>query len=135
MATLKTIYKGNLRTEVTHLQSNSVIITDAPTDNFGKGEHFSPTDLFAASFGSCMLTIMGIAAKNHKFDIDGTTVETTKVMAENPRRISEIIVEVVLPHNNYSEKERKILEKSVKECPVAQSLHQDIKQTVNFLHK
>jgi len=132
MATLQTIYKGNLRTEVTHLQSGSVVITDAPTDNHGKGESISPTDMFAASFGSCMLTIMGIAAQNRGFNIDGTTLKTTKIMADKPRRIAEIIVEITFPHNNYSDKERKILELCAKECPVAQSLHPDIKQTVIY---
>jgi len=130
MATLKTIYKGNLSTEVTHLQSNSVIITDAPTDNHGKGEHFGPTDLFAASLGSCVLTIMGIVAKNHNFDIDGTTLKTSKIMSDKPRRVAEIIIEITFPQKNYSEKERKILEKCAKECPVAQSLHPEVKQTV-----
>jgi uncharacterized OsmC-like protein len=132
MSTLQTIYKGSLSTEVTHLQSGSVIFTDAPTDNHGKGGHFGPTDLFAASFGSCMLTIMGIAAQAHNFNIDGTTAKTTKIMAEKPRRIAEIVVELNFPPNNFSEKERKIIEKSAKECPVAQSLHPDIKQTVIY---
>jgi uncharacterized OsmC-like protein len=132
MESLKTIYKGNFSTEVTHLQSNSVIVTDAPTDNRGTGQHFGPTDLFAASFGSCMLTIMGIAAQTHGFNIDGTTVKTTKIMADKPRRIGEIIVEITFPQNNYSEKERKIIEKCAKECPVAQSLHPDIRQTVVY---
>jgi len=132
MATLQTIYKGNLRTEVTHLQSGSVVITDAPTDNHGKAEYIGPTDLFAASFGCCVLTIMGIAAQNRGFNIDGTTLKTTKIMADKPRRIAEIIVEITFPHNNYSDKERKILELCAKECPVAQSLHPDIKQTVIY---
>ncbi|MDR1544825.1 MAG: OsmC family peroxiredoxin, partial [Prevotellaceae bacterium] len=98
MQTLSTIYQGNLSTEITHLQSGSVIVTDAPTDNHGKGKHFGPTDLFAASFGSCMLTIMGIAAQTHNFNIDGATLKTTKIMAQNPRRIGEIIVEITFPH-------------------------------------
>ena len=132
MATLQTIYKGNLRTEVTHLQSGNVVITDAPTDNTGKGEYIGPTDMFAASFSSCMLTIMGIAAKNHGFNIDGTTAKTAKIMADKPRRIAEIIVELNFPHNNFSDKERKIIELCAKECPVAQSLHPDIKQTVIY---
>ena len=132
MATLQTIYKGNLSTEITHLQSGSVIVTDAPADNQGKGEHFGPTDLFAASFGSCVLTIMGIAAQTHNFNIDGTTAKTTKIMGNNPRRIAEIIVELNFPKNNFSDKQRKILEICAKECPVAQSLHSDIKQTVIY---
>jgi len=114
------------------LQSGSVVVTDAPTDNHGKGESISPTDMFAASFGSCMLTIMGIAAQTHGFNIDGTTVNTTKIMAEKPRRVAEIIVELHFPPNNFSAKERKIIELCAKECPVAQSLHTDIRQTVVY---
>ena len=133
MATLQTIYKGDLRTEITHLQSGSVVVTDAPTDNHGKGESISPTDMLAASLGSCMLTIMGIAAQAHNFNIDGTTLKITKIMADKPRRIAEIIVEVTFPPNNFSAKERKILELCAKECPVAQSLHPDIKQTVVYI--
>ncbi|MDR2292810.1 MAG: OsmC family protein [Prevotellaceae bacterium] len=132
METIKTTYLGELRTEATHIQSNNTIHTDAPNDNHGKGEAFSPTDLFAASFGSCMLTIMGIAANTHGFNIDGTTAKITKVMGTNPRRIVEIIVELTFPKNNYSVKERKIIELCAKECPVANSLHPDLKQTVIF---
>ncbi|MDR2126310.1 MAG: OsmC family protein [Prevotellaceae bacterium] len=132
METVKTTYLGGLRTEATHVQSNSTIHTDAPIDNHGKGNAFSPTDLFAASFGSCMLTIMGISANAHGFNIDGTTAKITKVMAANPRRIAEIIVELTFPKNNYSAKEKKIIELCAKECPVANSLHPDLKQTVIF---
>ena len=133
METIRTVYIGGLRTKAMHVQSGDQIITDAPVDNQGKGEAFSPTDLFAASFGSCMLTIMGIAAQTHGFSIDGTTVKTTKVMGTNPRRVVELIVELTFPHNKYSDKERKILELSAKECPVANSLHPDVKQTVSFI--
>ena len=132
METVRTIYLGELRTEATHLQSNTTIFTDAPTDNCGKGEAFSPTDLFAASFGSCILTIMGISAKTHGFNIDGTTAEITKVMTANPRRVGEIIVKLTFPKNNYSDKEKKIIELCAKECPVANSLHPDVKQMVIF---
>ncbi|MDR0864733.1 MAG: OsmC family protein [Candidatus Symbiothrix sp.] len=134
MATVKTTYLGNLRTEAVHLQSGAKIITDAPTDNHGKGEAFSPTDLFAASYASCALTIIGIATQTHNFNIDGTVVETTKVMGENPRRIVELIVNFTFPHNNYSEKERRVIEGAVKGCPVANSLPAELKitRTVNF---
>jgi uncharacterized OsmC-like protein len=135
MATFETKYSGNLRTEVTHLQSGNILTTDAPTDNHGKGEFFSPTDLLAVSLGSCMLTIMGIAAKTHGFNIDGATVETTKIMGSGPRRVVELIIKLTFPHNNYSEKELKILELSARDCPVANSLHPDLKQTVSFLFK
>jgi uncharacterized OsmC-like protein len=132
METIKTVYLGELRTEATHLQSNDTIYTDAPMDNHGKGKAFSPTDLFTASFGSCMLTIMGIAAQAHGFNIDGATAKITKIMRTNPRRIVEIIAELTFPENNYSAKEKKIIELCAKECPVANSLHPDLKQTVIF---
>jgi uncharacterized OsmC-like protein len=135
MTTFETKYSGNLRTEITHLQSGNILITDAPTDNHGKGEFFSPTDLLASALGSCILTIMGIAAQNHGFNIDGTSVETTKVMASRPRRVAELIVKITFPHNNYSERELKILEASARECPVANSLHPDLKRTVSFIFK
>jgi uncharacterized OsmC-like protein len=122
MATVKTTYLGNLRTEAEHLQSGSKIITDAPTDNHGLGETFSPTDLFAASYASCALTIIGIATQTHGFNIDGTIVETTKVMGENPRRIVELIVNFTFPPNNYSDKERKVIEGAIHACPVANTL-------------
>jgi uncharacterized OsmC-like protein len=134
MATVRTTYLGNLRTEAEHLQSGAKIITDAPTDNHGKGEAFSPTDLFAASYASCALTIIGIATQTHHFDIDGTVAETTKVMGENPRRIAELIVNFKFPHNNYSDKERKVIEGAIKGCPVASSLPETLKitRTVSF---
>ena len=133
MITVETIYLGELRTEATHLQSGNKIITDAPTDNQGRGEYFSPTDLIATSLGSCMITVMGIAARTHNFNIDGTKLVITKVMTqEPPRRIAEIIVEMTFPDGNYSEKEKKILEHVVKTCPVALSLHPDVKQNIRL---
>lgn len=135
METVRTVYLGDLRTRAMHVQSGEQLTTDAPTDNNGKGEFFSPTDLLATALGSCMLTIMGMAAQTHGFTIDGTTAKTTKVMGTNPRRIVEVIIELTFPHNKYSEKERKILELSAKECPVANSLHPDLKQTVSFIFK
>jgi len=135
METAKITYIGNLRTEATHLRSGVTITTDAPIDNQGKGEFFSPTDLLATSLGSCMLTIMGIAARTHGFNIDGTEVGVTKVMGTDPRRVVEIVVELTFPHNNYSAKERKLLELSAKECPVANSLHPELKQNIIFKFK
>lgn len=132
MATVQTKYLGDLRTESVHLQSGSKLITDAPTDNQGKGEAFSPTDLLATAYGCCVLTIMGIAARTHGFSIDGAQVSTTKVMGTDPRRVVELISEFTLPHNNYSPKEKKILELTAKECPVHNSLHPDIKKTITF---
>lgn len=135
MATVQTQYLGDLRTESVHLQSGSKLITDAPTDNHGKGEAFSPTDLVATALGACMFTIMGIAAKTHGFTVDGAKVETTKIMGTNPRRIVELITKVTLPHNNYSAKEKKIIELTAKECPVFNSLHPEMKKTITFVYE
>ena len=126
-------YLGNLRTECTHLKSAQTIITDAPVDNNGKGEAFSPTDLTATSLGTCMVTIMGIAAKNHEINIDNTKLEVTKHMAADPRRISAIDVNIIFPGQHYTSKEKKILEAAAKTCPVALSLHPDIAQNLNFI--
>ena len=131
MATIKTTYIGGLRTEATHLQSGTKIITDAPVDNQGKGEAFSPTDLLAASLGSCMLTIMGIAARTHEIDMDNTQCEITKIMAANPRRVAEVVVNFKFP-KTYTEKEQKILTNAALTCPVYYSLHPDLKKTVDF---
>ncbi|MDB5020806.1 MAG: osmotically inducible protein OsmC [Pedobacter sp.] len=132
MATSKITYNGGLRTTSIHERSGNEIITDAPLDNKGKGEAFSPTDLLATSLGNCMLTIIGIAANEHGFSIDGTNCEITKIMAENPRRVTEIIVNFQFPQNDYSEKVKTIIERSANTCPVMYSIHPDIKKTVLF---
>jgi len=132
MATIQTEYKGELRTEAIHIGSGSKILTDAPLDNKGKGEAFSPTDLLSASLGSCMLTIMGMAAEEHKINMDGVTMEITKIMEKNPRRVGEIKIDFNFPFKSYSEKEKLILEKAAMNCPVYYSLHPDLKKTVNF---
>lgn len=134
MTTVKTTYLGELRTEAQHLQSGTKIITDAPSDNNGKGEAFSPTDLLATALGSCMLTIMGIASRVHGFEIDGTELNITKVMGTAPRRVVEIIIELNFMHS-YDAKHKKIIESAAKECPVANSLHPDLKQTLIFNYK
>jgi putative redox protein len=131
MATIETTYLGGLRTEATHLQSGTKIITDAPVDNQGKGEAFSPTDLLAASLGSCMLTIMGIKARTNDIDIDGTSCSITKIMAADPRRVSEIVISFKFP-KEYSEKDQLLLERAALTCPVYYSLHEDLKKTVDF---
>ncbi len=132
MKTSKIIYQGQLRTEATHLKSGKTIITDAPPDNNGKGEAFSPTDLLATSLGCCMLTIMGIVAERSSLNIDGTSIEITKIMEANPRRVGEIIVEFMMPKNNYSDKDKELLEHAAHTCPVAKSLSAELKQTVIF---
>ena len=97
MATVKTTYLGDLRTENIHLQSGCKIITDAPTDNRGKGEAFSPTDLLATALGNCIMTIMGIKAMYNGIDLEGTEIEITKIMANDPRRVAEVIMEFNFP--------------------------------------
>ena len=132
MHTSEVIYKGELRTNCTHMKSGQQIITDAPIDNNGKGEAFSPTDLLATSLGTCMLTVMGIVAKRNNINMDGTKVEILKVMAESPRRVSEIYIDMFFPSNKYTQKEKDLLEHSAITCPVAKSLHPDIKQKTRF---
>jgi len=132
MKTSKITYLGDLRTEAVHLKSGKTVITDAPPDNNGKGEAFSPTDLMSTSLGCCMLTIMGIAAKTHNININGTTIDITKKMEANPRRVGEIVVEFTMPKNNYSDKEKAILENAAVTCPVAKSLSAELKQTIVF---
>jgi uncharacterized OsmC-like protein len=132
MATVKTIYLGDLRTENEHLQSGNKIITDAPTDNQGKGEAFSPTDLLATALGNCIMTIMGIKARDNGIDIRGTEIEITKIMASNPRRVAEVIVYFTFPKKGYTEEEKKLVESVAGISPVPLSLHPDLKQTIRF---
>ncbi len=133
MATSKVLYNGGLRTTATHLQSSTAILTDAPADNHGKGEAFSPTDLLATSLASCMLTIMGITGRTHEIDIDGAYAEVTKVMDVEPRRVSEIHINFSFPKKGeYSDKQKKILENASLTCPVYHSLHPDIKKITDF---
>ena len=132
MITIRTKYLGELRTESTHVKSESVLITDAPIDNKGKGEAFSPTDLLATSLATCMITIMGIAANQHGLNIDGLTCEITKVMSANPRRVSEVIINFYFAENNFDDKQRQILQDAAHSCPVALSLHPELKKTVHF---
>jgi putative redox protein len=135
METARTIYLGDLRTEALHLQSGEKITTDAPLDNQGKGEFFSPTDLVAAALASCMFTIMGIAARTHGFNIDGTEAVITKVMLSNPRRIGEVIITFNFPGITYTGKQKEIIERAGRTCPVALSLHPDLKQSITFNFK
>lgn len=132
MATAQSIYLGDLRTRAKHIQSGTEIITDAPLDNQGKGEAFSPTDLLATSLGSCMLTIMGIAARTHGFSINETTIEITKIMTDHPRKVAEIHLKFAMPPIDYSAHQKKILLLAATTCPVALSLHPDISQKVEF---
>lgn len=135
MATIQTFYIDELRTEATHLYSGTRIITDAPLDNQGKAESFSPTDLLAASLGSCMITVVGIAARTQGFEerLRGTKIDITKIMKSDPRRVGEIQVEIWFPEgSNFNEKEKKIIENTARNCPVAKSLHPDLIQSWSF---
>lgn len=133
MATVETVYLGDLRTEATHLQSGTKIMTDAPVDNHGKGEAFSPTDLVATALGSCMMTLMGIAAQTQGIELKGTKLNITKIMSASPRRIGEIVIDVHFP-TDFEPKHRMILERAAATCPVAHSLHPDCKQTIRFYY-
>ena len=125
-------YESNLRTTCLHLQSGSVFETDAPTDNKGKGERFSPTDLIATGLGACLITTMGIKAESMNIQLDGAKVEVTKVMVSDPRRIGKIIVHATLPALNLNEKTIEILERVGRTCPVERSLHPDVELDIQF---
>lgn len=124
--TASVIYKGSLRCEATHLQSGSTIETDAPTDNRGKGERFSPTDSVCMALATCMITTMGIRAADMNIDITGARLDVTKHMLSNPRRIGKIEVIVHLPANNIEQKDKEILQMIGDTCPVMKSLHPDL---------
>ena len=125
-------YLGNLRTESIHISSNNKIVTDAPKDNNGKGEAFSPTDLVASSLSCCILTVIGIVSKKIKYDLRNTKSSVKKIMAGNPRRIAEIVVKIEFSKPADS-KTKAIIEKTALNCPVAKSLHPDIKQNISFM--
>lgn len=124
-------YAGDLRCQLTHLKSKVELLTDAPTDNEGKGEAFSPTDLVAAALGTCMLTIIGIRAKNKKIDIGQPTISVGKEMDNHPRKIKTIIIEITF-NQQLSETNRVYLEGEARKCPVALSLNESINQEIKF---
>lgn len=127
-------YLGSLRTKNTHLRSGDVYITDAPIDNHGKGEAFSPTDTVATALGNCILSTIGIKLGEEDQPLIGTKVEITKTMAANPRRISKIDAHICFPRN-YDEKTKKIMEHTALHCPVKNSLHPDIELNITFEYK
>ncbi len=129
--TSKVTYTGDLRTQSVHLQSGTEIITDAPVDNNGKGEAFSPTDMVANSLATCMLTIMGIKANSMNINFDGSTASVTKIMQSDPRMISKIVVDFQM-NIHTDEKTKTILERAALTCPVYLSLHPDIQKEVTF---
>jgi putative redox protein len=132
MPTIYTEYLGELRTKARHVASGNELVTDAPVDNNGRGETFSPTDLLATALGSCMITIAGMRAQENGFSIDGTSIEITKIMVSDPRRVSEVVVELNFPKNNFTDQQKEILRDACLNCPVAKSLHSDLKKSVIF---
>ncbi len=132
--TSKVIYEGELRCKATHLFSGNSIETDAPLDNQGKAQRFSPTDLVATALATCMLTVMGIAARTHNLNMDGTVCDVEKIMIPNPRCIGEIKIVITFPAaEKYEDKYKTLLEKAAMTCPVIESLHPDCKKTVSFI--
>ena len=131
--TSSVVYDGNLRTVAIHLQSGFEIQTDAPVDNQGSGERFSPSDLVATALGSCMLTIMGIKARDMQVDLRGTQIDIQKIMKADPRRIGGINLSFSFPDGlNLDDKSRTILERAAHTCPVRYSIHPDIEVNVVF---
>ena len=133
MSRANIVYQNNLRTEAEHIASGEKIITDAPVDNNGKGEAFSPTDLVATALGSCMITIMAISANKYDIDVTGTNASVKKIMGSDPRRISEISIDINM-NKNIEEKDRKRLERAALACPVHKSLHPDLEKKIRFLY-
>ena len=129
----KVIYKGDLRTEAVHTQSGNSFLTDAPVDNQGKGEAFSPTDLVVTALASCMLTIMGIVADRNHINLGGTTAEVEKMMGTKPRRIKEIRINIMF-NENFDRISRRKLESAALTCPVSNSLNKNLKETVKFIY-
>ncbi|WP_410493068.1 OsmC family protein [Catalinimonas alkaloidigena] len=129
---MSSTYAGQLRTQAQHDPSGNQLVTDAPLDNNGRGEAFSPTDLVATALGSCMMTMMGIVAQRENIDLAGTTWRTVKQMAASPRRIQQIDLEFNFPPLALSDEQRQKLERTARTCPVALSLHPDVVQQVTF---
>lgn len=134
MATSKITYTSDLRCESEHLQSGTIVITDAPTDNHGKGAAFSPTDLCATSLAQCMLTTIAILGKDKGIMIDGSTAEIQKNMNPKPRKIAEIVCDLKMK-GNFSAEQKQFIEETALNCPVALSLSSDLKKTVTFTYE
>ena len=131
--TANVIYKGSLRCEAKHLQSGSMIETDAPTDNKGKGERFSPTDMLCVSLATCIVTTMGIKGADMDIDLTNTSVEVTKHMLPDPRRVAKIEVKLNMPSAlQLDEKDKAILERVGNNCPVTKSLHPDMQVEIQY---
>ncbi len=132
MNTAEVIYKGMLRTECMHMQSGTVILTDAPTDNFGKGEAFSPTDLLATSLATCIITTIAIVTSNENIALDETKIAVKKIMENNPRRIAQIVVDIQVNNDTLSQVQKNRIEEIAHSCPVALSLHPNLIQKISF---
>ena len=132
MANMKAVYLGDLRVECTHIASGTKIVTDAPVDNNGKGEAFSPTDLCSTALASCCTTIIGTYAKTHDIDVTGTSIEITKTMSANPRRIGKIEITFDMPDREYLPRQKAAIENCAHTCPVHLSLHPDVEQVFTF---
>ena len=130
---IESSYLGELRVSSTHLASNTEIITDAPVDNNGKGESFSPTDLVATALGTCMITVMGIYAEKNGILMPNVYSRTNKVMSSTPRKISKLKIEIIFGDNQLSDVEKQCLKDVALNCPVAKSLHPDLKQEIEFI--
>ena len=133
MSSMSLRYLGDLHTECTHIASGTTIATDAPVDNQGRGEAFSPTDLCALSLAACAVTIMGIYGRNHDCDITGMTVSVEKIMGANPRRIAAVKLVFAMPDAEYTDRQKQALEQAALACPVHQSLHPDIEKKMTFI--
>ena len=131
--TSKVTYKGGLRTKARHIQSGKSIVTDAPVDNQGKGEAFSPTDLVATALASCMLTIMGIVAERNDVKLKGTTAEVEKIMGTMPRKISEIKIKILF-NKNFDKGTKRKLESAALACPVSNSLNKNLEESIKFIY-
>lgn len=130
----RVIYKGSLRTEAEHLKSGEKVITDAPPDNKGRGEAFSPTDLVSTALAQCMMTLMGIAAQTHEITLGNIEAEVTKIMASDPRRIAVVEIDMRIQNMGYTERQKTILERAAITCPVAKSLSPEVVQEVRFTY-
>jgi uncharacterized OsmC-like protein len=134
MTKIKASYLGNLRTKSTHLQSGNELITDAPIDNNGKGEAFSPTDLLATAYLNCLITIIGIYCEQRNIEFTNCTAEVEKQMTNSPRRIGQLDIKIHFQENNWDTKQKKKIENAAINCPVAKSISTDIKININFIY-
>lgn len=132
MATVTATYLGDLRTECVHVASGTRLVTDAPVDNQGKGASFSPTDLCATALASCAMTIIGIYGRANDVDVTGATIEVTKTMSADPRRIGKLEVMFTMPDRDYTDAQKLLMERAAHTCPVCLSLHPDVEQVVTF---